>query len=60
MTFKKEEVFIEMIQIDKNLWHEKMLTKLTVFYEDCIFPDIIASRVIKGLKIKDILYIVKA
>lgn len=49
---RKGELFIERIVRDEAFW-KLLLQKLVEFYMGCILPEIVDSRLVRGLKIRD-------
>lgn len=51
-----------LVKIKRNdkLWNNIMLPKLTQFYETCFQPEIVDSRLSRGMKLRDPLHIIKA
>jgi putative phage-type endonuclease len=47
------DIYVEWILKDEQLWNEIMLPKLISFYKNCILPEIVDSRLPRGMKIKD-------
>lgn len=54
------DIFIEEILRDESVWKEKMLPILTLFYEECIAPEIVRNNLGKGLNCVDPPYIREA
>ncbi|KAF2888883.1 hypothetical protein ILUMI_17290 [Ignelater luminosus] len=52
-TGDKNDIFIEEIKADKDIWNTIMLPKLIDFYVNCIAPNIIENRPGRGLQWKD-------
>lgn len=44
---------VECVERDDNFWTEKMLPKLTKFYNDCLLPELIDSRMMRNMAIRD-------
>lgn len=57
---KKGEIFVERIQKDTTFWTKNMLPKLTRFYQDCLLPEILDSRIVREMKCRDPVYILEA
>lgn len=51
---------VERILRDDKFWEEKMLTKLSNFYMDCILPELIDPRVTRSMNVRDPSYILDA
>ncbi|XP_054259250.1 uncharacterized protein LOC128983994 [Macrosteles quadrilineatus] len=49
---RKGELFVERIVIDEEFW-AKVLPKLVQFYQECILPEIIDSRLVRNLRIRN-------
>jgi hypothetical protein len=56
---RKGELYTERIKRDASFW-EKVVQKLRTFYLECVLPEIVDSRMVRGLKIRDPLFIVQA
>lgn len=57
---KKGELFVERINKDDMFWKTTMLPKLTQFYRECMLPEIVDSRVVRGMRIREPKYILDA
>lgn len=57
---KKGELFVERIKKDTKFWTNEILPKLTRFYNDCLLPEILDSRIVRGMKVRDPIYILEA
>ncbi|XP_039290407.1 uncharacterized protein LOC111056373 [Nilaparvata lugens] len=56
---RKGELFVERIERDQCFWR-KVLPKLKKFYLECIVPEIVDSRLVRGLRIRDPPFIMEA
>lgn len=48
-----DDTFIEEIPIDRKLWNDVLLPKLTIFYNDCILEEIARRRYLRNMKCYD-------
>lgn len=49
-----------IVKRDDTFWEVKMLPSLKRFYEDCLVPEIIDSRVARNMPIREPQYIIEA
>lgn len=60
MVWSPVDYRIIEVQKDEVFWEEKMKNKLVQFYETCLVPEIIDSRLARKMKAKDPLHIMRA
>lgn len=60
MCWTPHDYKIIQIKRDDIFWSNKMLPHLTQFYETCLQPEIIDSRLNRRMPIKDPLHIIEA
>lgn len=48
------------VERDDTFWKERMLPQLKRFYEDCLVPEIIDSRVARNMSIREPQYVIEA
>jgi len=52
IVYTEKDFFIERFTLDKDLWENVMLPKLTWFYEECLLPELLDSRIQRGMKVR--------
>lgn len=53
VVWSPKQVIVTKIFRDKELWERKMLPKLKMFYFEALLPELIDSRVVRKLEIRD-------
>lgn len=54
VIFTNKGISIERIQFDHAFWEDKLLPKLTNFYDNCLCPSIVSPVHLLGLKVHDL------
>jgi YqaJ-like viral recombinase domain len=52
VVYTEKDFFVERIQFDEDLWKNVMLPKLEWFYMECLLPELLDSRILRGMKVR--------
>ena len=54
VVFTLKGISMERVALDQNFWREILLPKLTMFYKNCVAPEIVSPLHAIGLPIRDL------
>jgi len=52
IVYTDADFFVERITFDKDLWDNVMVPKLEWFYMECLLPELLDSRIQRGMKVR--------
>ena len=59
-VFTGVDIYWVTVERDDQFWEDKMHRKLTDFYEDCLLPEILDSRYLRRMELREPEYILNA
>lgn len=54
VVFTTKGISVERIEYDPKFWEDKLLPKLTSFYDSCLCPSIVSPIHLLGMKVHDL------
>jgi hypothetical protein len=52
IVYTLNDFFVERIKFDKDLWENVMLPKLNWFYDECLLPELVDSRLKRNMAVR--------
>lgn len=60
IVYANQKIHVQRIHSDNDFWRTEMEPLLTRFYNECVLPELVDSRLDRNMKIKDPPYILDA
>ena len=54
VIYTSKGVSVQRVAFDEQFWKDKLLPKLTLFYDNCVSPEIVSPVHALGLQLKDL------